>query len=74
MLCTTTTATGLVGGPSGSSVLSGLSDSGGQGGQGGQVGPDGPNRLHPFVSFKFETNELTDKMILKKVVHLTSKS
>ena len=71
MLCTTTTATGLVGGPSSSSGLSGPSGSGGQGGQGG---PDGPNRLHLFVSFKFEINELNDKMILKKVVHLTSKS
>ena len=68
MLCTTTTATGLVGGPSSSSGLSGPSGSGGQG------GPDGPNRLHLFVSFKFEINELNDKMILKKVVHLTSKS
>lgn len=36
---------------------------GGQDGQGGQIGPDGPNRLHLFVSFKFETNELTEKMI-----------
>ena len=60
MLCTTTTATGLVGGPSSSS---GPSDSGGQG------GPDGPNRLHLFVYFKFETNKLNDK-----IVHLTSKS
>lgn len=65
MLCTTTTATGLVGGPSSSS---------GPSGSGGQGGPDGPNRLHLFVYFKFETNKLNDKMILKKIVHLTSKS
>ena len=58
MLCTTTTATGLVGGPSSSSGPSG------SGGQDGQGGPDGPNQLHLFVSFRFETNELKDKMIL----------
>ena len=68
MLCTTSTAAGLVGGLSSSSVLRGPSASGGQG------GPDGPNRLHLSISFKFETNELNDKMILKKIVHLTSKS
>ena len=65
MLCTTTTATGLVGGPSSSSGPSG------SGGQGGPGGPDGSNRLYLFLSFKFETD---DKMILKKVAHLTSKS
>ena len=68
MLCTTTTATGLVGGPSSSSVLSGPSGSGGQG------GPDGPNRLHLFVYFKFETNELNYNMILKNEAPLISKS
>ena len=57
MLCTTTTATGLVGGPSSSS---------GPSGSGGQGGPDGPNRLHLFISFKFETNEINDMMILIK--------
>ena len=34
-----------------------------QNGQGGQIWLDGANRLHLFVSFKFETNELTEKMI-----------
>ena len=53
------TTRGLVGGSRGTSGLNGPS---GPGGQGGQVGTDGPKRLHLFVSCKFETNELTDKM------------